>query len=201
MRSAPRSANRIIATAVGLMVLVCTVVGVLGWRLLSQEETLAEQQVRDRLQRTAEQMTSKFTDRTQQLDAWLGATLHSRPEARPRWEAQSSSGSRTLASMSAPLRASALLPDDRGRTRASRRRASQLEALLDDARALAKQGDVDGALSKYDNLYSPARRRGSALARERDDGRTDGTARTKRPEPFRCTSHPRAMPVCSSRLA
>src|SRR5512145_3036955 len=71
MPSAPRSANRIIATAVGLMVLVCTVVGVLGWRLLSQEEAMTQQQARDRLQRTAEQIASKFSDRMRQLDAWL----------------------------------------------------------------------------------------------------------------------------------
>ena len=182
MRSAPRSANSIIATAVGLMVLVCTVVGVLGWRLLSQEETLAEQQVRDRLQRTAEQMTSKFTERTRQLDAWLGADSPLPAGGPP------TLGGAIVVWLSnagvhvAPLGRLLYYP----MIVAARRVEGEIpaEALLDDARALAKQGDVDGALSKYRQPLSPARRRGSALARERDDGRTDGAARTKRPEPF-----------------
>jgi signal transduction histidine kinase len=71
MPSVPRSANRIIATAVGLMVLVCSVVGVLGWRLVSQEEALVRQQTRDRLERAAEQIASKFAKRMQELDSWL----------------------------------------------------------------------------------------------------------------------------------
>jgi signal transduction histidine kinase len=71
MPSVLRSANRIIATAVGLMVLVCSVVGVLGWRLVSQEEALVRQQARDRLERAAEQIASKFAKRMQELDSWL----------------------------------------------------------------------------------------------------------------------------------
>src|SRR4030095_15004566 len=60
-----------IVMSVGLMLLVSTVVGWLGWRLLTQEEALIHQQARDRLQRTADQMVTKFVRRMQELDSWL----------------------------------------------------------------------------------------------------------------------------------
>jgi signal transduction histidine kinase len=66
-----RSTNSIIVMSVGLMLLVSTVVGWLGWRLLTQEEALIHQQARDRLQRTADQMVTKFVRRMQELDSWL----------------------------------------------------------------------------------------------------------------------------------
>src|SRR5687768_4004736 len=68
----PRSANRIIATSVGLMLLVSTVVGFLGWRLLSQEEALVHQQARAHLERTADQMMAGFLRRLEQIESWLG---------------------------------------------------------------------------------------------------------------------------------
>jgi len=150
MPSAPRSANRIIATAVALMVLVCAVVGVLGWRLLSQEQALSDQQVRDRLQRTAEQIASKFTDRMQQLDAWLGANAHLATGGPP------TLGGAIVVWLSnagvhvAPLGRLLYYP-----VVAIPRRVEggiPAEAMLNEARTLAKQGDVDGALSRYDNL-------------------------------------------------
>jgi signal transduction histidine kinase len=150
MPSAARTANRIIATAVALMVLVCAVVGVLGWRLVSQEQALADQQVRERLQRTAEQIASKFTDRLQQLDAWLGANAPLAAGGPP------TLGGAIVVWLSndgvhvAPLGRLLYYP-----VIAIPRRVDSgilAEAMLREARALAKKGDVDGALSSYDNL-------------------------------------------------
>jgi signal transduction histidine kinase len=151
MPSAPRSANRTIATAVGLMVLVCTVVGVLGWRLLSQEQALADQQVRDRLQRTAEQIASKFTDRMQQLDAWLGSSAPLPAGGPPTlggavivWLSNAGVHVAPLGGLLYyPVIAPA--PSVEGGVRT--------EEMLEEARALAKRGDVDGALSKYDDIF------------------------------------------------
>ena len=151
MPSAPRSANRIIATAVALMVLVCTVVGVLGWRLLSQEQAMADQQVRERLQRTAEQVASKFADRMQQLDAWLGANTPLTAGGPPTlggaivvWLSNDGVNVSPLGRLlyypmvAQPPRGDGSIP---------------AEAMLEEARALAKRGNVDEALARYDNLY------------------------------------------------
>ena len=192
MRSAPRSANSIIATAVGLMVLVCTVVGVLGWRLLSQEETLAEQQVRDRLQRTAEQMTSRFTERMQQLDAWLGADSPLPAGGPPTlggaivvWL---SNAGVHVAPLGRLLYYPMIVPAPRVEG------GIPAEALLDDARALAKQGDVDGALSKYDNLF---RLLGDGDLLLRENAMTGGLMELLvRSDPNRSVYfYPRVMPV------
>ena len=67
----PRSATRIIATSVGLMLLVSGVVGLLGWKLLSQEETLVFQQERGRVDRTADAMTVAFLRRMDTIESWL----------------------------------------------------------------------------------------------------------------------------------
>ena len=182
MPSAPRSANRIIATAVALMVLVCAVVGVLGWRLLSQEQALSDQQVRDRLQRTAEQIASKFTDRMQQLDAWLGANAHLATGGPP------TLGGAIVVWLSnagvhvAPLGRLLYYP-----VVAIPRRVEggiPAEAMLNEARTLAKQGDVDGALSRYDNL---SRLLGDTDLLVRENAITGGLMEllvTKRPDSF-----------------
>ena len=67
----PRSATRIIATSVGLMLLVSGVVGLLGWKLLSQEETLVFQQERGRVDGTADAMTVAFLRRMDTIESWL----------------------------------------------------------------------------------------------------------------------------------
>src|SRR5262245_6838183 len=53
------------------MVLVCTVVGGLGWRLVSQEERFVYQQARDPVERTADQMMVKFLHRLEEIESWL----------------------------------------------------------------------------------------------------------------------------------
>ena len=152
MPSAPRSANRIIATAVGLMVLVCTVVGVLGWRLLSQEQAMADQQARDRLQRTAEQIVTKFGDRMRLLDAWLDATAPLPSGGPP------TLGGALVVWLSnagvhvAPIGRLLYYPVIATAPRVVEVGGISAEAMLEEARALAKQGDVDGALTTYDNL-------------------------------------------------
>ena len=151
MPSAARSARRIVATAVGLMVLVCTVVGVLGWRVLSQEEALVHQQARDRLARTAEQLVSKFADRMQQLDAWLSGNAPLANGAPP-----TSGGAIVVWLSKAGVYVSpfgrllyyptvASLPHLEGDV-------NQAEAVLRQARAQAKHGDIDGALATYESL-------------------------------------------------
>jgi hypothetical protein len=133
------------------MVLVCTVVGVLGWRLLSQEQALADQQVRDRLQRTAEQIASKFTDRMQQLDAWLGSNAPLPAGGPPTlggaiivWLSNAGVHVAPLGSLLYyPVLAPAPRVEGGVRT----------EEMLEEARALAKHGDVDGALAKYDDVF------------------------------------------------
>jgi signal transduction histidine kinase len=151
MPSALRSANHTIATAVGLMVLVCTVVGVLGWRLLSQEHALANQRVRDRLQRTAEQIASKFTDRMQQLDAWLGANAPLQSGGPPTLGGAIVVWVSNAGVHVAPLDRLLYYPVIAGAPRVDA--GISAEAMLEEARALGKQGDVDGALSKYDDLF------------------------------------------------
>jgi signal transduction histidine kinase len=151
MPSAPRSANRIIATAVGLMVLVCTVVGVLGWRLLSQEEAIAQQEVRDRLQRTAEQIVTKFGLRIRIIDEWLAGNAPIQAGDPPTLGGGIVVWISNAGVHVAPLGRLLYYP-----TIVPARRVEgdiPVEALLGEARALAKQGDVDGALSKYDNLH------------------------------------------------
>jgi hypothetical protein len=64
-------ARSIIATSVALMLLVSTVIGFLGWRLLSQEEALVRQQARDRLERAADQIVITFLRRLDNLETWL----------------------------------------------------------------------------------------------------------------------------------
>jgi len=70
-----RSANRIIAMSIALALLVSTVVALLGWRLLTQEETLVHQQARDRLERTADQMESTFARTLREIESWLLAPI------------------------------------------------------------------------------------------------------------------------------
>src|SRR5262245_29533155 len=68
----------IVATSAGLVILVVTALTWLGWRLLTQEETLARQQTRDRLEQTADVMLAGFLRRMTETEASLsrmGATL------------------------------------------------------------------------------------------------------------------------------
>jgi signal transduction histidine kinase len=66
-----RNARAILATAVGLIVLVTTAVGWLGWRLLSQEEALVRQQARDRLEQAADTLVAVFLRRLAEAEAWV----------------------------------------------------------------------------------------------------------------------------------
>src|SRR5262249_43490694 len=61
----------IVATSVALVLLVATALGWLGWRLLSQEETLARQQTRNRLEQTADTLLASFNRRMTETDASL----------------------------------------------------------------------------------------------------------------------------------
>src|SRR5438093_12776414 len=66
-----RNIQVILATAAGLVLVVAAAVGWLGWKLLSQEETLARQQSHNRLEQTADVLFTAFTRRMTETEAWL----------------------------------------------------------------------------------------------------------------------------------
>src|SRR5262245_42881656 len=61
----------IVATSARLVVLVVAALSWLGWRLLSQEEILAQQQMQNRLEQTADVQLAKFLRRMTETEASL----------------------------------------------------------------------------------------------------------------------------------
>lgn len=66
-----RNIQVILATAAGLVLMVATALGWLGWKLVSQEETLARQQAHNRLEQTADVLLTGFLRRITETEAWL----------------------------------------------------------------------------------------------------------------------------------
>src|SRR5262245_41970956 len=71
-RRIARNVHAILATSVGLVVLVAGALGWLGWRLLSQEEALLRQRSRDRLEQSADVLLAGFLRRVAETESWLG---------------------------------------------------------------------------------------------------------------------------------
>jgi len=72
-----RNVHVILGAAVFLVVLVAIALTWLGWRLLSQEEVLAQQQMRNRLEQNAELLLTGFLRHMTETEVWLnqaGAT-------------------------------------------------------------------------------------------------------------------------------
>src|SRR5215475_352915 len=73
-----RNVHLILATSAGLVVLVSLALGGLGWRLLSQEQALQQQQARDALEGKANILQTQFFSRmaeTETLLRGLGSSL------------------------------------------------------------------------------------------------------------------------------
>src|SRR5215831_14051255 len=66
-----RNVHVIVATSVGLVILVAAALGWLGWRLLSQEKALQEQQTRGRLEQSADALLTVFLRRMTEIEAGL----------------------------------------------------------------------------------------------------------------------------------
>src|SRR5262245_27925383 len=75
---APSNIHGILATAACLVITVAAALGWLGWKLLSQEETLARQQSHNRLEQTADVLLTGFLRRMTETESSLsriGSTL------------------------------------------------------------------------------------------------------------------------------
>ena len=66
-----RNVHVILGTSVGLVLLVAAAMGWLGWRLLSQEKALQEQQTHSRLEQSADRLLTAFLRRMTETEAWL----------------------------------------------------------------------------------------------------------------------------------
>src|SRR6185436_8709267 len=76
-----RNVHVIVATSAGLVILVAAALGWLGWRLLSQEKAIQEQQTRSRLEQSADALLTGFLRRMTEIEAGLtqiGSALPSR---------------------------------------------------------------------------------------------------------------------------
>ena len=62
----------IVAASAGLVLLVAGTLGWLGWRLLSQEETLLRQRSQDRLEQAADALLAGFLRTVADTESWLG---------------------------------------------------------------------------------------------------------------------------------
>ena len=67
-----RNVPLIVAASAGLMLLVAGTLGWLGWRLLSQEETLLRQRSQDRLEQAADALLAGFLRTVADTESWLG---------------------------------------------------------------------------------------------------------------------------------
>src|SRR5215831_12755882 len=61
----------ILGLAAALVLMVASAIGWLGWRLLSQEETLARQQAHNQLEQTADVVSAGFVRRMTDTQSWL----------------------------------------------------------------------------------------------------------------------------------
>src|SRR5215831_5957867 len=66
-----RNVHVILGTAVFLVVLVAIALTWLGWRLLSQEVALAQQQMHSRLEQSADVLLTGFLRRMTETEVWL----------------------------------------------------------------------------------------------------------------------------------
>ena len=71
-RRVARNVPLIVAASAGLVLLVAGTVGWLGWRLLSQEETLLRQRSQDRLEQAADALLAGFLRTVADTESWLG---------------------------------------------------------------------------------------------------------------------------------
>ena len=62
----------IVAASAGLVLLLAGTLGWLGWRLLSQEETLLRQRSQDRLEQAADALLAGFLRTVADTESWLG---------------------------------------------------------------------------------------------------------------------------------
>src|SRR5262249_8036871 len=75
----------VIVTSVGLVLLVSLALGWLGWRLVTQEETLQNQQAHNRLEQRADVLLAGFLRRMAETEAWLsriGTGVHAESDER-----------------------------------------------------------------------------------------------------------------------
>jgi signal transduction histidine kinase len=71
-RRVARNVPLIVTAAAGLVLLVAGTLGWLGWRLLSQEETLLRQRSQDRLEQAADALLAGFLRTVADTESWLG---------------------------------------------------------------------------------------------------------------------------------
>jgi signal transduction histidine kinase len=71
-RRVARNVPLILAASAGLVLLVAGTTGWLGWRLLSQEETLLRQRSKDRLEQAADALLAGFLRTVADTESWLG---------------------------------------------------------------------------------------------------------------------------------
>jgi len=71
-RPIARNIHIILATSVGLVLLVAGTLCWLGWRLLSQEEDLVRQRSHDRFEQAADVFLAGFLRRVAETESWLG---------------------------------------------------------------------------------------------------------------------------------
>ena len=71
-RRVAQNVSLIVVASAGLVLLVAGTLGWLGWRLLSQEETLLRQRSQDRLEQAADALLAGFLRTVADTESWLG---------------------------------------------------------------------------------------------------------------------------------
>jgi hypothetical protein len=69
--AALKNVHVILATSVSLVLKVAAAMGWLGWRLLSEDKALQQQQTRNRLEQGADLLLTGFLRRMTETEAWL----------------------------------------------------------------------------------------------------------------------------------
>jgi len=77
----PQNVRVIVATCMGLVVLISVTLGWLGWRLLMQEEALQTQQAKSGIEQSADAALAAFLRRVAETEAWLNRIGQALPDA------------------------------------------------------------------------------------------------------------------------